>query len=163
MDFLSTTEFRSKLHPEVRVTFRVVTAGRRIDLIRQWREVDSDVAQESRLIWNLLIKDFEGVTIDGKKPSIEDFYLEGPEDLVEEIRTELIRMIQPLHKTDSGDESIIESARQQIAEAEARIAARKNSGPQSSTFPIRTAASVSETQTMPEELESEEIAMATPV
>jgi hypothetical protein len=163
VDFLSTTEFRSKLHPEVRVTFRVVTAGRRIDLIRNWREINSDVAQESRLIWNLLVKDFEGVTIDGKKPSIEDFYLEGPEDVVEEIRIELIRMIQPLHKTDSGDEAIIESARQQIAEAEARIAARKNSEPQSSTFPIRTAANVAEAQTMPAEFGSDEIAMATPI
>jgi hypothetical protein len=163
MDFLSTTKFQSSLYPEVKVTFRVVTAGRRIDLIRNWREVNSDVAQESRLLWNLLVKDFEGVTVDGKKPTIEDFYLEGPEDLVEEIRTELIRMIQPLHKTDSGDEAIIESARQQIAEAEARIAERKNSEPQSFTSPIRTAASVAEPQTMPAEFESDEIAMASPI
>lgn len=163
MDFLSTTGFRSKLHPEVRVTFRVVTAGRRIDLIRSWREINSDVAQESRLLWNLLVKDFEGVTIDGRKPSIEEFYLDGPEDVVEEIRTELVRMIQPLHKTDSDDESIIESARQQIADAEARIAARKNSGPQSSTIHIRTAANVAEAQTMPAGFESDEIAMATPI
>ena len=96
MDFLSTTEFRSKLYPEVKVTIRIITVGRRIDFLRNWHAADSavEVLEEAGRLWNSLVKDFEGVTVDGIKPSIEDFYLNGPEDLVEEIRNELLRMAQ---------------------------------------------------------------------
>ena len=153
MDFLSTTEFRSKLFPEVKLTIRTVTVGRRMEFLRTQREVGDDLGRAIQALWNSLIKDFDGLTIDGVKPSIDDLFLEGPESLVDEISTELNRLLTPLGATDGADEAIIASARQQIAEAEARIAARKNSGPQSSmSIPdpdTRTAANAGAIPTTP--------------
>ena len=153
MDFLSTTEFRSKLFPEVKLTIRTVTVGRRMDFIRTQREVGDDLGRSVQALWNSLIKDFDGLTIDGVKPSVDDLFLDGPESLVDEISSELNRLLTPLGATDGADEAIIASARQQIAEAEARIAARKNSGPQSSTLipdpDIRTAANAGAIPTTP--------------
>ena len=154
MDFLSTTEFRSKLFPEVKLTIRTITVGRRMEFLRTQREVGDDLGWRAiQALWNSLIKDFDGLTIDGVKPSIDDLFLEGPESLVDEISTELNRLLTPLGATDGADEAIIASARQQIAEAEARIAARKNSGPQSSMSiqdqDIRTAANAGAIPTTP--------------
>jgi hypothetical protein len=166
MDFLSTTEFRSKLHPEVKVTIRVVTIGRRMEFLRAQHKAAGDDLEwrvQMRAIWDVLVKDFEGVTVDGVKPSVTDFFVDGPEDLVDEISTELLRQTSPVGSTDSGDEAAIAAARQQIAEAEARIAARKNSGPQSSGSTPEAAIPTAANAKATEQSGSDEIAMAVPI
>jgi hypothetical protein len=166
VDFLSTTEFRSKLHPEVKVTIRVVTIGRRMEFIRLQRTAAGDDLEwrvAMRVIWNVLVKDFEGVTVDGEKPTVEVLFLEGPEDLVDEITTELLRLTNPIGTNDSADEAAIAAARQQIAEAEARIAARKNSGPQSSGSTPEAATPTAANAKATEQSGSDEIAMAVPI
>jgi hypothetical protein len=134
MDFLSTSQFRSKRFPDVTVTIRSITIGRRMDFLQAQRQTNGDFEwrQSARALWNALIKDFDGLTIDGVKPSIDNFFLDGPEELVDEISSHLVRLSTPLGATDAGDEAIIEAARVQIAEAESRMAQRKNSEPQSS-------------------------------
>jgi hypothetical protein len=168
MDFLSTNQFQSKRFPEVSVTIRNITIGRRMEFLQAQRQANGDFEWRhiARALWNALIKDFEGLTIDGVKPSIDGLFLDGPEELVDEISTHLVRLSTPLGATDAGDEAIIEAARQQIAEAESRIAQRKNSEPQSSgptpESVIPTAANATATQTRPAVSGNEETAQATP-
>ena len=164
MNFLSTTEFRSKIFPEVRFTMRIVTVGRRIDFLRAQGQLNGDLEwrRNNRALWNTLVADFDGIEIDGAKPSVDALFLNGPEELVEEVTTELVRLATPLGATDSSDEAIIEAARRQIAEAETRMDTRKNSEPQSSG-PIPetatpTAADAMATPMKPAAFESEEIA-----
>jgi hypothetical protein len=166
MNFLSTTEFRSKRFPEVSVTIRSVTIGRRMDFLAAQRQTNGDFEwrRSARALWNALIKDFDGLTVDGVKPSIDSFFLDGPEELVDEISSHLVRLSTPLGSADGADEAIIEGARAQIAEAESRIAQRKNLEPQSSG-PIPeavtpTAASAAATQTKPAASGSDETATA---
>jgi|SRR5262245_19305994 len=164
MDFVSTNKFQSKRFPEVSVTIRSVTIGRRMDFLQAQRQTNGDFEwrHSARALWNALIKDFDGLTIDGVKPSIDSLFLDGPEELVDEISTYLVRLSTPLGASDNGDEAIIESARQQIAEAEARMATRKNSEPQSSGLipeaVTRTAADAAATPTKPERSGSDGIA-----
>jgi hypothetical protein len=168
MDFLSTSQFQSKRFPEVKVTIRIVTVGRRMDFLKGQRQTNGDFEwrHTARALWNALIKDFEGVTIDGVKPSIDSLFLDGPEELVDEISSHLVRLSTPLGTADGADEAIIEGARTQIAEAESRIAQRKNSVPQSSgSIPeavIPTAANATATPPRPAGSESGETAGAIP-
>jgi hypothetical protein len=166
VDFLSTTEFQSKFNPDIKVTIRVVTIGRRMEFLRAQRKAAGDDLEwrvQMRAIWEVLIKDFDGVTIDGVKPSVTDLFLDGPEDLVNEISTELLRQTSPIGTSDSADEDAIAAARQQIADAEARIAARKNSEPQSSGSIPETATRTAANAKATEKSESDEIAMAVPI
>jgi hypothetical protein len=166
MDFLSTTRFQSKLHPDVNVTIRVVTIGRRMEFLRAQGKAAGDDLEwrvQMRTIWEVLVKDFEGVTVDGVKPSVPELFLEGPEDLIDEISTELVRQLSPVGSSDSGDEAAIATAKQQIAEAEIRIAARKNSEPQSSGSIPEAATLTAANAKATEKSESDEIAMVVPI
>jgi hypothetical protein len=167
MNFLTTTEFRSKLFPEVSFKLRIVTVGRRIEYFRAQTESngnDFEWRKSNRALWKTLVLDFDGIETDGSKPSVDDLFLNGPEELITEVSRELVRMATPLGATDSSDESIIELAEQQIAEARMRIEARKNSEPQSSGPTVeavtRTAADAPAIQTKPEPFASEGIVMA---
>jgi len=170
MDHKSTIEFRSKTHPDVRFTIRVVSFGLRrdyskiVERIRRNSETNGsgleyDIALAA---WNLLIKDFDGLTIDGEKPTIEKFFLEGPEDLLIEIVPVLNNLVEELRSGDGADEATIAKARHAIEQAEERIRKRKNSEPPSSITSqeesIPTAADVKRTPTKDVESENEEIA-----
>jgi len=170
MDHKSTIEFRSKTRPDVVFTIRVVSFGLRRDYskitekIRKNSETNGsgleyDIALAA---WMLLIKDFDGLTIDGEKPTIERLFLDGPEDLLIEIVPVLNNLVEELRSGDATDEATIAKAHHAISQAEERIRRRKNSEPQSSITSqeefIRTAENVTMTQTKDVESENEEIA-----
>jgi hypothetical protein len=166
MDFLTTQRFESKQHPEIWFIFRMPTIGRRMEFLRARDQAGDDLEwrKVARALWNVMIKDFGGITTDGAKPTIDDLFLEGPEDLVLEVSSELTRLCNPLKETDEADEAIIDRARLQIKEAEERMAARKNLGPQSySQAGIPIAAPAPEAAMKPEESEQNEIALGIPV
>jgi hypothetical protein len=158
IDFTSTTEFTSAKYPGVRIKIRKPTIGARMAIQRRIDEAQGDLEwrQAIRALWNELLADYN-VTIDGKKPGIEEFFLNGDEQLVDEICSELLRISRPLGTDEDSDQRLIEDCRRQIREAEERIARRKNSAPQSSGptpgAGTRTAGSAGSTRPKPGESE----------
>lgn len=167
IDFTSTTEFTSAKYPGVRIKIRKSTIGARMAIQRRIDEAKGDLEwrQAIRALWNELVADYN-VTIDRKKPAVEEFFLNGDEELVDEICSELLRISRPLGTDDDPDQKLIEDCRRQIREAEERIARRKNSAPQSSgptpDADTRTAGSASSTQRKPGESAPSAIAAEIP-
>lgn len=175
MDYKSTIEYRSKTDPDVVFTIRVISFGLRrdysksVEKIRRQSETNGagleyDIALAA---WQALIQSFDGITIDGEKPTIETLFLRGPENIMIEIVPILNDLVEELRVGDGADEAIIAASRYKIEKAEERIARRKNSEPQSSITSqeesTRTAESVTTTPTKAVESEINEIAEELPV
>lgn len=168
IDFASTVEFASARYPGVRVRIRKPTVGARMAIQQRIDEAKGDLEwrRALRALWNELVVD-ANVTIDGSKPAVDELFLNGDEQLVDEVATELVRMTRPLGTDDEADLRLIEDCRRQILEAEERIARRKNSAPQSSgpqpDAGTRAAGDAVETATRPAGSEPSATAPAIPI
>jgi hypothetical protein len=175
MDHKSTIEVRSKIDPDVVFTIRVVSFGLRRDYAKRVAKIrknsetngtglEYDIALAA---WTLLIQDFDGITIDGTKPTIETLFLGGPEVILMEIVPVLNDLVEELRVGDSADEAEIAAAKHRIERAEERIARRKNLEPQSSIISqeesTKTADDVTTTQMKDVESEINETVAGTPV
>ncbi|HLF55538.1 MAG TPA: hypothetical protein VI942_01705 [Thermoanaerobaculia bacterium] len=124
--------FTSRIYPEISVILNRASYRTRFAVERLSAQDGEPNEKATMAAWKAYVRDFDGITIDGKKPNVEGLLLDGPDDLVVEVIEEIKRISTRLVTTDAIDMMIVEDCDRQKAEALERIEKRKNSAPATS-------------------------------
>ena len=129
---------------------------------RTRRRTAADLNTTSRLpTWKSLIQDFDGITIDGEKPTIETLFLRGPEDILIEIVPILNDLVEELRVGD-GETKRSSTPRDTRSRRPRRGSQREKTQARPLSFhrrsPSGPAVNVRTTQTKDVESENNEIA-----
>lgn len=121
--------------PGVKFILRRPTLASRMEVDRlaaAGDEKDLDFNRRVRAVWSVYVLEVTGVGCDGNPATPQDVLERAPESLTNDVLAKIESLNTPMVPDEQADQLIIESCRRRIAEAEKRIAERKNSGPGSS-------------------------------